>query len=396
MIYKSKSEILNTNYKFLNQNPYSTLLCEFISDISKKLLALKNIKMYPDLFEFAFWCRKSNILRKKKQFKDTYKNRRPLGIIFHVPPSNIPTNFAYSFVFGILTGNTNIIRLSKNTEPHSKIFLQIISELIQSKYKTLKKSNYFLYYDRDEDINKKLSKLADSRMIWGSNKTINKFKLYSTKPYCRDINFFERFSICILNSDIVNKINNKGLINLVHNFYNDTYLTNQAACSSPRIIFWIGKRKKKAKEKFWNSLYKYLLKKETFLTEFISIDKELFVNINYAKIKSFIKNYENYRNIINIINLKKLPKNIDNLKGNNGFFYQFDLKNINEIKKYVNRNYQTLTYFGISKEQIKKCIISKNMNGIDRAVPVGQSLNLDFNWDGFDLNNSLTREIVII
>ena len=36
------------------------------------------------------------------------------------------------------------------------------------------------------------------------------------------------------------------------------------------------------------------------------------------------------------------------------------------------------------------------MNGIDRAVPVGQSLNLDFNWDGFDLNNSLTREIVII
>ena len=98
----------------------------------------------------------------------------------------------------------------------------------------------------------------------------------------------------------MNKINNKDLINLVHNFYNDTYLTNQAACSSPRIIS-DRKRKKKAKEKFWNSLYKYLLKKETFLTEFISIDKELFVNINYAKIKSFIKNYENYRNIINII-----------------------------------------------------------------------------------------------
>ena len=143
MIYKSKNEIVKAKYKFLNQNPYSNTLCEFISDISKKLLALKNIKKYPDLFEFAFWCRKSNILRKKKQFKDNYNNRRPLGIIFHVPPSNIPTNFAYSFVFGLLTGNTNIIRLSKNTEPHSKIFLQIVSELIQSKYKFLKKSNYF-------------------------------------------------------------------------------------------------------------------------------------------------------------------------------------------------------------------------------------------------------------
>ena len=31
MIYKSKNEILNVNYKFLNQKPYSYLLCEFIS-----------------------------------------------------------------------------------------------------------------------------------------------------------------------------------------------------------------------------------------------------------------------------------------------------------------------------------------------------------------------------
>lgn len=396
MIYKSKNEILNANYKFLNQAPYSNLLCEFVSDISKKLLALKNIKNYPDLFEFAFWCRNSNILRKKKKFKDIYKNRKPLGIVFHVPPSNIPTNFAYSLVFGLLTGNTNVIRLSKNTEPHSKILLRIISELVKSKYKILKKSNYFLYYDRDEDINKKLSKIADARMIWGSNKTINIFKEYPTKPYCRDFNFFERFSICVLNSDTVNKINNKDLLNLVHNFYNDTYLTNQAACSSPRIIFWVGKKKLEAKKKFWYSLYKYLSNRDDFLTEFISIDKELFANINYAKIKSFIKNYENFKNLINIINLKKIPKNIDQLKGNNGFFYQFDLKNINEIKKNINRNYQTLTYFGITKEQIKKCVISKNMNGIDRVVPVGQSLNIDFNWDGLDLNNSLTREVVIV
>ena len=69
MIYKSKNEIVKAKYKFLNQNPYSNTLCEFISDISKKLLALKNIKKYPDLFEFAFWCRKSNILRKKNNSK---------------------------------------------------------------------------------------------------------------------------------------------------------------------------------------------------------------------------------------------------------------------------------------------------------------------------------------
>ena len=109
-----------------------------------------------------------------------------MGIIFHVPPSNIPTNFAYSFVFGIFTGNTNIIRLSKNTYFHTRKSFANNIRINSIKIQNLKEIKLFLYYDRDEDINKKLSKLADSRMIWGSNKTINKFKLYSTKPYCRD------------------------------------------------------------------------------------------------------------------------------------------------------------------------------------------------------------------
>ena len=396
MIYSEKEKILNLKFKSQNFEPYSDLLCEFVSEISKGILSLNNIKNYPELFEFAFWCRKSNIKKKQDDFKSKYKNRKCLGTIFHVPPSNIPTNFAYSFIFGILTGNSNIIRISKNLEPHSTIFLKIISNLKKKKYNKIINSTYFLNYERDEKINKKISNLVDARMIWGSNNTIDTFKNYLTKPNCRDFNFFERFSICMLNADKINLINKKELKNLTHNFYNDTYLTNQAACSSPRIIYWIGKNKDKAKNKFWKNLYNYNLSKKSFLTEFISMDKELFAKINFVKIKKFIKSYENNNNIINIINLKKMPANIDNLKGNNGFFYQFDLNKIKEIKRYLNRNYQTLTYYGFSKQDISKNLLSNNLKGIDRIVPVGQSLNLDLNWDGFDLNNSLTREIVLI
>ena len=32
-------------------------------------------------------------------------------MIFHITPSNIPTNFAYSFIFGLLTGNSNIVKV---------------------------------------------------------------------------------------------------------------------------------------------------------------------------------------------------------------------------------------------------------------------------------------------
>ena len=56
-----------------------------------------------------------------------------IGLVFHITPSNIPTNFAYSLLFGLLTGNSNIIKVP------TKIFPQI--EIISStlKKKLLKK-----------------------------------------------------------------------------------------------------------------------------------------------------------------------------------------------------------------------------------------------------------------
>ena len=42
------------------------------------------------------------------------------GLALYISPSNVPMNFAYSLVFGLLSGNNNPIRPSKKhiqTEP---------------------------------------------------------------------------------------------------------------------------------------------------------------------------------------------------------------------------------------------------------------------------------------
>jgi len=54
-----------------------------------------------------------------------------------------------------------------------------------------------------------------------------------------------------------------------------------------------------------------------------------------------------------------------------------------------------MTYFGISKEYLKKFIINNKVKGIDRIVPIGQALNISLNWDGYDINKILTRIIDI-
>ena len=77
------------------------------------------------------------------------------------------------------------------------------------------------------------------------------------------------------------------------------------------------------------------------------------------------------------------------------FFYEYITNDINKISKYVNNKYQTLTYFGLDKKEIKKFIVENEVNGIDRVVPIGQALDMSFYWDGYDLNRILSRIVDI-
>ena len=86
------------NLEILPFSPYDELLCDFLNDLSGELRSIKEISDYPDIMAFAFWCRKSNISKLKKEFSDG-KLRLGLGAVFHIAPSNVPVNFAFSFVF---------------------------------------------------------------------------------------------------------------------------------------------------------------------------------------------------------------------------------------------------------------------------------------------------------
>ena len=93
--------------------------------------------------------------------------------------------------------------------------------------------------------------------------------------------------------------------------------------------------------------------------------------------------------------LKKIDTNQEFFRGKWGYFYEYKAKNINEIKKFINNKYQTLTYFGITKKEIVNFFSKNILKGIDRAVPIGQALNMEFFWDGYDINKILSRVIDI-
>ena len=113
------------------------MVCGFFNDLSTDLRSNKKAKLYPDIITFAFWCRKANISRLKKDFLDG-KVRLGLGLAFHITPSNVPINFAFSFVFGMLSGNANIVRLPSKLFPQVEIICSAIDNLFRlKKYQNL-------------------------------------------------------------------------------------------------------------------------------------------------------------------------------------------------------------------------------------------------------------------
>tara|TARA_B110000027_G_C16086957_1_gene286481 strand:- start:203 stop:1387 length:1185 start_codon:yes stop_codon:yes gene_type:complete len=371
--------------------PYNNIICNFLSDLSKELNLSEESKVYPDIKTLAFWCRKKNIEKFKNQFKSN-ESRLGLGLLFHITPSNIPTNFAYSLVFGLVTGNSNVIKVPSQNFEQVKIICNTINKILK-KYKTLQDMITIVRYKNHNFFTNKFSLLCSARLIWGGDNTIKEIQKYSSDQRSIDITFSDRYSFCTINSEKFLSLKKDGIKTLAEKFYNDTYLVDQNGCSSPHLVVWIGKKYKKARVKFWSSL-KEVVEKKYELSESASFDKytQLFKDILSLK---NISNYEMYGSQIYTVLLKKLDKDNHKLRGKWGFFYEYNTNDINKIKSFINPRYQTLTYFGLEKNTLSKFVLSNKLRGIDRVVPIGQALDMNFFWDGYDINKILTRVVEI-
>ena len=378
--------------------PFSDMLINFVNDVSKTILKDSLFKQYPELMALAFWMRKSHVNELKNYFFQQKGDRVWIGrgVVFHMAPSNVDTIFVYSWFISLLVGNSNILRISSKENIQTELLLNAITHILhQEKYKTLQNRVAIIRYGHDDEITKKLSSYADVRVIWGGDNTVKHIRTIPIKPTATELTFADKFSFAIICSEQILK--DEKLSKLIEKFYNDSFWFGQMACSSIRLVTWVGieEDNKNAQKLFWSALEKYVLEQQP--EEIAPAD---IVNKLVAECSMAIENSVEIKQIdnpyINRVKIKNINEINEPLHCGTGLFYELEIDSLDNIFLHATKKNQTISYYGFTKKELTSLIYNNMPEGIDRIVPIGQSLDFSYIWDGYDLFRNFCREIEII
>lgn len=370
---------------------YSDMAILLLDSLSRELRNDKEARKYPDILTFAFWCRKANITKLKDEYVMQFP-RIGRGCCFHIAPSNVPINFAFSLAFGILAGNGNIVRVSEKDFPQTKIVCRVLKELLKRpEFILIGEQTQVISYGHIKDINDYYSKLCDVRIIWGGDTTIETIRCSPIGMKATEITFADRFSFAVFDETTMERLTSKELKQIGEKFYNDTYLMDQNACSSPHLILWKASDKKVGRKKFWEIVAR--IAEQYDLSEKKVLDKYTILCEKASEIKEMVS-VSRYTNLLYVVKLRDIPEKMDEVRGKFGLFYEADLNNMKMLCSKVSTKMQTCVTFGIDNHNFTDLLIENNVLGIDRIVPVGQAMNIGVHWDGYDVIGSMSREIV--
>ena len=393
---KNKIEYLfgDEELQIVPNKPFDEKMCDFLDVLSKRLREDKEARSYPDILTFAFWIRRANLTKMKELYKDELRLGK--GLVFHIAPSNVPINFAYTLIFGLLSGNSNVVKASSKRFSQTEIVCRVMRELSkQEEYEWVRRQNAVVIYDREQiEYTEAFSGKCDVRVIWGGDSTIKEVRKTTLLPRSTEITFADRYSFAIIASDSVLKLNEKELEKLADGFYNDTYLMDQNACSTPHLICWMGEDEDiaSAKELFWNSVSEKVRK--VYSLEDIKVSDKYTIACEMAVLHK-IQKLKRYGNELYVGEISDLPRDLSELRGKFGLFYEYSLKELTELSDNITRKVQTCVVFGVEKRKIADWMLQHHICGIDRVVDVGKTLDIGLMWDGYDVIRLLSRGVVI-
>ena len=395
-------EILTAMPELAGREPFLPKIREFCTAVSKELMRTPDGKNYPDIITLGFWLRKGSTEALRKRFLPEDGNLHlGRGVIFHVAPSNVPVNFAYSLFAGLLCGNANVVRVPSKDFPQISIIVDGIKRALQE-HPDMAAYLCLIRYGHEQENNDYLSSICDVRVIWGGDATIAEIRKSPLPPRATEVTFANRFSLAVIDINAYRMLDERGKEKLARDFYNDTYLTDQNACTSPKIVVWLDSLEEKeystaeARKEFWTKLWEIVKKEYAFqdiqgvnkLAKMYLLATEEGVSVRKS---TLVKEADNR---LVCVEVDKMTKNMTDYFDNAGYFLEHVTVNVLDLSVLCNDNRcQTIGYVG--KKEIFMPLIKTGLKGIDRVVQIGKTMDFDLIWDGYYLVERLTRTVKV-
>lgn len=381
----------------LRLSPFDDAAVEFCAALSTSLFRDSEARQRPELQTLAFWMRKAELQRAKGEFFTLETDRlllAPRGVVFHVPPSNVDTIFLYSWALSMLTGNSNVIRLSERAGRTSAIICRLLNAVMAQFGGKLSCNTVVLLYGHDRAINEAISAAADVRVVWGGDATVHLIRAVPLAPHAEELTFPDRYSLAVINAARWLEQTGERQREMAGRFFNDTYWFDQMACSSPRTVVWCGPKEacKRASEQFFNELELEIQRKGYALEMGPRLNRLTFAY--RAAIDLPVISVRQMGAECSVLDLEDgAPLSREHCGG--GLLFQLRVEELQDLVPMIKRKDQTLSHFGFDHEEVRALARALNGRGIDRIVPIGRALQFHRYWDGYDLLRSFTRTVYV-
>ncbi|WP_100655830.1 acyl-CoA reductase [Alteromonas flava] len=377
--------ILNNLSQFNPLQPLNPEILAMLTGLSKSLLQAK-YKQHPEIVALGFWLR--NMLRDapNQLVADESTLIKALGLAVHFTPSNVDTMFMYSWVCSALMGNNNVVRLASTETQVQALLIAELRELFkQPNYGDLAARNIFVRTDKASAWTARLSLLADARLLWGGDDSVQAIRALASKPRTRDISFSDRYSAALIHSDALD--GDDQIDALAERLWNDTQPHLQQACSSPRVVYWLGDTSKM--QTFFAKVDEYA-KQRIEPTPQLRNEQLVYSQFVAATAPAQFQQYE----IISVIEVADPAAAIEYHAGQMTYLL-VPLSSLEQITSQISDKLQTLTYAGIQTRELIAFLSQPELQGVDRVAAIGQALDFMSVWDGMDLFAMLSRRVSI-
>lgn len=367
------------------------VLLNFCQTLSSLLLRDPECRQFADVMTFGYYCRKSSISKVFDALPDRGL-RMGWGALIHIAPSNIPVNFAFSLLMGFLSGNNNYIRVPSTASRQVDLIVAAIDTVLNDdEFAQLRDSITFFTCERDDPILIRMVGGAAGVVVWGGDATVAGFKAMKKRVSAVELYFPDRVSSAVLSAAEIIGVDDDALTKLCDNLYNDTFLVDQNACSSPGIVFWVGDAGslETARNRLW-SRFSTKLAKTYQIEPTRMMDKHLDVMNMVTSLGRPVETTVQ-DDVIWRFNDSKLGSATLRF----GNFLEIDVACLDDIAAHLRPNEQTITQYGFASQDIFDAL-AKAGYMVDRIVPVGQALSMSMQWDGKNVVSLLSRKVEVV